>query len=99
MHPQPFVAKLVSEGKTDTIVQMVRQYSDRLNAKKSFENQEAYAFANAFLIGVLSQLGNLEPGQSLDDDKLLSVWADLGLFGIDREDIRAFLDKAGDATS
>jgi hypothetical protein len=99
MHPQPFVAKLVSEGKTDALVQIVREYSDRLNAKKSVEHQEAYAFANAFLIGVLSQLGNLEPGQSLDDDKLLSVWADLGLFGIEREVVRAFLVKGGDAAS
>ena len=92
MHPQPFVAKLLAEGRIDSIAQIVRESSDRLYAKKSSDHQEAYAFVNAFLIAVLSQLGSLAPGQSLDDDKVLSVWADLGLFGIDREDIRAFLE-------
>lgn len=93
MHPQPFVAKLVAEGRVDSIAQMVRGYSDRLCAKKSSDHQEAHAFANVFLIGVLGQLESLKPGQSLDDDMLLSVWMDLGLFGIDRESIRMFLEN------
>ena len=93
MHPQPFVAKLVAEGKAETIAQMVRAFSDRLYVKKCSGHEQAYAFSNAFLIGVVSQLRSLNPGQSLDDDNLLCVWKDLGLFGIDRDDINAYLGK------
>jgi len=93
MHPQQFVRHLIAQGRSDAIASLVREYSDRLYSKATPEHRDAYAFANAFLIGVLSQLRELRPGDSIEDHKLLSVWMDLGAFGVDREDIFTFLEK------
>jgi hypothetical protein len=96
MHPQEFVASMVATGRIEELVQMLNGFIAKLRGSKTSEHATVYFFATAFLISVQGQLRLLEPGKILDDDRVLSVWKELGLFGIDRDEIQGILSTSLD---
>lgn len=87
MHPIEFVTSRIAVGKVDEVIELIHKFCDKLPQSKMCENAYVYRFANNFLISVAGQLRLLETNQDLNDDKLLSVWAELGFFGIERDQL------------
>lgn len=94
MHPQEFVAKMISEGRTIELADMIRQSAAKHYEMKAEGHESAYGFVNMFMISVVGQLRLLQPGQTLEDDDVLRVWRSLGLWGLKREEIAKYLDNA-----
>ena len=93
MHPQQFVSEMIADGRKNELVKMIEDFSDRLHQKKTKEHALVYGFANLFLLSVVGQLLALNEGEDLDNDKFLSTWKSLGLFGIDRAEIDGVLNS------
>lgn len=85
MHPIEFVTAKIAAGKVDDVIEMIHGFCDKLRQSTTRENSHVYSFANNFLISVAGQLRVLKTNQELDEDKLLSVWSELGFFGIERD--------------
>ncbi|HEY3967106.1 MAG TPA: hypothetical protein VGM05_21280 [Planctomycetaceae bacterium] len=96
MHPAEFVASMIVKGRVAEVVAMIDRFSDKLS--KTGEHAKAYNFAWLFLLSVKSQLRVLRPNQELHDDDLLSVWAELGYFGIDRDEIEMCVNPPAPTT-
>jgi hypothetical protein len=88
MHPADFVRTRIDERKIDNIVDMINRFRAKLSCSKTNEHASVYNFASMFLISVVGQLHRLSPGQDLHDDKLLAVWAELGYWGIERDQLQ-----------
>lgn len=93
MHAQQFVSEMIATGRKDELVKMIDDFSDRLHQQKTKEHAIVYGFANMFLLSVGGQLRALDEGKDLEDDKFLSAWKSLGLFGIDRAEIDGVLNS------
>lgn len=93
MHPAKFVHKMISEGNAGQVIAIIEQFKETQWSLKTAEHKTAYNFVNLFLLSVCSQLYYLTPGQSISDDEVLSVWAQLGYFGLDRSAIEDYLQS------
>ena len=94
MHPPEFVRKMVASGRTSELADMVNEAARNHYKLKSSGHEKAYNFVNMFMTAVIGQLRVLEPGQTIDDDQVLRVWrADLGLWGVDREEIQRCVER------
>jgi hypothetical protein len=87
IHPAAYVFALITQGNTNELISMLREFRNRLDNSKSSDHADVYRFSHAFLTSVIGQLHNLKPGQDLHSDPMLSVWAELGYYGILRENI------------
>jgi hypothetical protein len=87
MHPADFVSAMIAEGKVDQLIEMIRNFRSKLDDSKTSDHAVVYRFSTTFLIAVVGQLHCLSPGQDFHNDPLLAVWADLGYFGILRDQI------------
>lgn len=87
IHPQSFVNEMVLSNRTDVVIDVANRFAKELSSRKTAEHKEVYNFANAFLVSVLGQLELVKSGESFEDDPVLTVWRELGLFGIEREEI------------
>lgn len=96
MHPADFVRTMIAEGRTKEVVEVIDGFRRRLRQSKTPEHATVYNFANNFLVSVAGQLLLLGPGQDLHEDRLLTVWAELAYFGIDRSDTE---DNPGEGTA
>jgi len=85
MYPIDFVAAMIEEGRNEDVVQMLKDFSDKLHETKTQEHRPAYNFAMKFLISVMGELRHVTDWNSLLDNRILSVWKELGFFGIDWE--------------
>jgi hypothetical protein len=87
MHPIDFVTRKIAEGNANEIIELLHGFCDRLLESKNRDNAYVYNFANNFLISVTGQLRLLSQDQKLGDDRMLSVWGELGFFGIERDQL------------
>lgn len=98
MYPPEFVKSMIASGKVGHLIDLIDKFTGELFEKNPGEHAPVYSFAKKFLISVAGQLRRLQPGQSLDEDHVLSTWRDLGFFGIRLDDIGGILDQR-DSTS
>jgi len=84
MHPADFVRNRIQERKIDEILALIHQFQTELDSAGPNQQSKTNEFANLFLVSVAGQLRQLGPGQDLHDDDLLTAWAELGYFGIER---------------
>jgi len=87
MHPSEFVHSRIQEGKIDEISDLLKRYLDHLFEIKPPRYSSSYIFARTFIFTIRKALKHVGPDDKFDDIKVLRVWADLGFFGINREDI------------
>jgi hypothetical protein len=85
MHPADFVRNRIQERRINEIIELIRQFQANLDTVKLNESSKIGNFLNLFLISVIGQLRQLGPDQDLHDDNLLTVWAELGYLGIERD--------------
>ena len=85
LHPADFVRSRIQEHKINEIIDLIRQFQAELDTMWPNDDSRVCNFANLFLLSVVGQLRQLGPEQVLHDDGLLTVWAELGYFGIERD--------------
>jgi hypothetical protein len=93
MHPPEFVRKMISEGNAEQVIAIIGQFMETQRCLRTDEHRKVYRFVHVFLVAVRSQLRDLTPGQSISDDEVLSVWAQLGYFGLERSAIEDYLQS------
>lgn len=100
MHPQEFAEMMIAAGRKGELIEMLTRFSDKLYTQRTNEHSTLYGIVNMFMVSIKGQLLGLKEGQTLDDDKFLSVWKSLGLFGIERQEIERIVERdLGDATA
>lgn len=93
MHPSQFVRQMLTKGQSDVLIEMLDKTSQVLFNNRGEDEQGVYRFAQVFLLDVMNSLKAFPPDGDINDEKVLSVWAELAFFGIKRDDINDFLDN------
>ena len=87
MHPPQFVNEMVMKGRKAEIIQMLFDFNDNLQLKKTREHATAYELVSMFIVSVASQLREVHNVEDMENDEFLFVWKSLGMYGIDRTEI------------
>jgi hypothetical protein len=78
---------MIDNKNIDSIVSMIHAFRSRINNSGIKDQHYISNFLNLFLISVAGQLCSLRPDQDFRDDQLLALWAELGYFGIERDQL------------